>query len=98
MFIKFIHMWEYSYSKLTALLLILYTDFTLMHLVVYASNHLPLICSRRSDRYTYIYVPYVISIHRCSFLLTLQGYCRVLKQILGSDKSLNSLLQRGYEF
>lgn len=34
----------------------------------------------------------------CSFLLTLESYCQGLKWILGSDKSLNSPLQKGYEF
>lgn len=39
-----------------------------------------------------------ILLQHCSFLLTRRGYCWALKRILGSDKSLNSPLQRGYEF
>lgn len=61
-------------------------------------NMLPLIYSPRFDRYTYINMPYAIMIHQSSFLLTLQGYRNALRQVLGCDKSLNSPLQRGYEF
>lgn len=62
------------------------------------ANMLPLIYSPRFDRYTYINMPYAIMIHQSSFLLTLQGYRNALRQVLGCDKSLNSPLQRGYEF
>lgn len=56
------------------------------------------IYSHRSDRYTYIDMPFAILIYRCSFLLTLRSYCWVLKRILGSDKSLNSPLNKAMNF
>lgn len=41
---------------------------------------------------------YSILVQQCYFLLTPESYCRVLKRLLGSDKSLDSPLQQAMNF